>query len=373
MNLFFLDSIEKETYGGMEEWIGLIADGLVSRGHNVTVAGREGSEFLRRIVKFNGKIKCLPMEISGDFNPVTVAELKNRISKNNIDLVIVNFNKDVRLGGIAAKLDRKTKVIWSVGLDITKDSFVHRHLTPKLIEGVIVPSVALAKQIAGSGYIDRKIIEVIPIGIAEKEIQTDKEAAQREVRKRYNIPTDRKIAITVGRFVNQKGHKFLIEAAAKIVQKYKNITFLLIGDGPLRNDIVNAITKYNLEEHFFLTGMMDWFDLELLGSDLMIHPSIEEPFGIAVLEGMRASLPIVASNVGGIPEVVEENITAILVPSSDSGALANTVLDLLNKPDKMSEMGKAGYRRWQNEFRLENMVDRVEAYFQRQLSLSRCS
>jgi len=373
MNLLFLDSIEKETYGGMEEWIGLIADGLVNRNHNVTIAGRRDSEFLRRIEKFNDSITILPMEISGDFNPVTVAELKSTISKKKIDLVTVNFNKDVRLGGLAAKLGGKIKVIWSVGLDITKDSFVHRHLTPKLIDGVIVPSNALANQIAKSGYIDRNIIKVIPIGITEKEILTDKTTAQREVHKRYNIPEGRKLAVTVGRFVDQKGHKYLIEAAAKIIKKYNNITFLLIGDGPLRNDILNAITKHNLEEHFFMTGMMDWFDLELLGSDMMIHPSVEEPFGIAVLEGMRASLPVIASKVGGIPEVVDEDKTAKLVPPADPDKLAETILELLQSPDKLSEMGKAGFQRWQDEFKMEDMIDRVEEYFKSQLDLSRCS
>ena len=373
MNLLFLDSIEKETYGGMEEWIGLVADGLIKKGHNVTIAGRNKSEFLRRIIKFNDNIDLFPMDISGDFNPVTVSELRSKIAKNKIDLIVVNFNKDVRLGGLAAKLGGKIKVVWSVGLDITKDSFVHRHLTPKLINGVIVPSNALADQIVKLGYIKRDIIEVIPIGLSDKSIQIDKTTAQKYIRKKYNIPDERKIAITVGRFVDQKGHKILLDAASKIINKSDKITFLLIGDGPLRNDILNGIKKYNLEDNIFLTGMMDSFDQELIGSDLMIHPSVEEPFGIAVLEGMRASLPVVASNVGGIPEVVEEGKTALLVPQGNSDELAEAVVDLLKSPERMLTMGCAGYERWKKHFKLENMIDRIEDYFQRLLNLSRCS
>ncbi|RKX27260.1 MAG: glycosyltransferase, partial [Candidatus Zixiibacteriota bacterium] len=131
MNILFLNSIEKATYGGMEEWICLTAGGLVARGHHVTVAGRPGSEFLRRVSETEPGVTILPLAISGDFNPATITKLKKSLTENSIDVIVVNFNKDIRLGGLAAKLERYPKVIWSVGLNITKDSLIHRHLTPR--------------------------------------------------------------------------------------------------------------------------------------------------------------------------------------------------------------------------------------------------
>jgi ABC-type Zn uptake system ZnuABC Zn-binding protein ZnuA len=114
MNLLFLNSIEVETFGGMEEWIRLVASGLAARRHSVTVSGRPGSKYLERISATTSDVKTLELSISGEFNPVTIGKLKRYIARNNIEVVIVNFNKDVRLGGLAARLDGSCRVLWSV-------------------------------------------------------------------------------------------------------------------------------------------------------------------------------------------------------------------------------------------------------------------
>ncbi len=108
--------------------------------------------------------------------------------------------------------------------------------------------------------------------------------------------------------------------------------------------------------------MLDDVGSVMQGADIMIHPSVEEPFGIALLEGMRAGLPIVASRVGGIPEVVEDNRTARLVEPGDKRALATAVIDLLESPSAMTEYGRKGRERWDSKFRLEAMVDSIEKY-----------
>ena len=363
MNLLFLDSIEKETYGGMEEWIRLTADGLASKGHNITVAGRTGSEYLRRISGDGNRLKTLGIRISGDFDPITIARLKRYLQINNIDIIIVNFNKDLRLGGLAARWTGKTRVVWSVGMDITKDNRVHRYLTPRLIDGVIVPSESLKKQITVPGYIDRNSVAVIPIGIAEKYFTGSAPGAALKLRRKYNLPDDSLIAITVGRLTEHKGHRYLIDIAHRIVKKYPGTIFLLAGDGPLRSALEVKIKTAGMEKYFTLTGMLEDLDLELTGADLMIHPSIEEPFGIAILEGMRAGLPVVASRVGGIPEVVAEGETGFLVEPQNPDSLCNAVLEMLDSREKRKSFGQAGQRRWCSNFRLETMIEKIEYYF----------
>ncbi|HVP07439.1 MAG TPA: glycosyltransferase family 4 protein, partial [Candidatus Acidoferrum sp.] len=143
MKLLFLDSIEAATYGGMEEWIRLVGTGLAARGHETTVSGRAGSEFLRRMAPRGENLHVLELSISGDFQPTTINRIKSYLDEQQIDIIVVNFNKDVRLGGIAARWSGATKVVWSVGLDITKDNFAHRFLTPRLVDAVLVPSQSL--------------------------------------------------------------------------------------------------------------------------------------------------------------------------------------------------------------------------------------
>jgi glycosyltransferase involved in cell wall biosynthesis len=363
MNLLFLDSIEKETYGGMEEWIRLSAAGLASKGHSITVAGRTGSEYLRRVSGDGNGLKTLGLRISGDFNPITIARLKKYLQVNDIDIITVNFNKDLRLGGLAARWTGKTRVVWSVGMDITRDNKVHRYLTPRLIDGVIVPSESLKKQITAPGYIDENSVTVIPVGIAEKNFTRLAPGAASGLRRKYNLPDDSLIAITVGRFTEHKGHRYLIDIAHRIVKKYPSIIFLLVGDGPLRSALETRIETAGMEKYFILTGMLENLDLELAGADLMIHPSVKEPFGIAILEGMRAGLPVVAGRVGGIPEVVAEGETGLLAEPRNQDSLCNVVFEMLDSPEKRKSFGAAGQRRWRSNFRLETMLERIEDYF----------
>lgn len=110
--------------------------------------------------------------------------------------------------------------------------------------------------------------------------------------------------------------------------------------------------------------MQDNTDEFLVGADLMVHPSIEEPFGIVLAEAMRASLPVVASRVGGIPEVVAENETALLVEPRDRSGLADAVNQMLGSIQMRDRFGLAGYERWQELFGVETMIDRVEHCFE---------
>ena len=369
MNILFLDSIEKETYGGMEEWIRLVATGLSARGHDVTIAGREDSSFLKRVTAkdVSGSISLLPLAISGDFNPVTIAKINQYIDQNEIEIVVANFNKDVRLGGLASRLNGQPRVIWSLGLDITSDKLLHRILTPKLVDGVLVPSMSLQAQVTRCGYIASELIEVIPIGIPDsgEECHADHKTTE-WLRREYQINPSSLIATTSGRFVEQKGHKHLIDAAALLKKRQVNLTFLLLGDGPLEQELRKQMDHLNVTDMFRFVGMVPSVDKYLSGADMMVHPSIEEPFGIAILEGMRASLPVIASRVGGIPEVVREDETAFLVEKGNASSLATSIEKMAASPELRRRMGENGRKRWLAEFTLEVMIDRIERYFQKQ-------
>ena len=363
MNILFLDSIETGVYGGMEEWIRLVAVSLADRGHAVVVLGRPKSAFLERLRSHSESITLIETNLSGDFNPLTIASIRNIIREHRIDLVSVNFNRDVRLGGFAAKLGGEVRVVWSVGLNITGEGFAHKHLTPRLIDGVIVPSAALKNQITALGYIAPDIVKVIPIGIGALEPTVNRTGSRKRVGDAFGIGESDIVCVTSGRFVEQKGHRYLIEAAVTIVEAHPGVRFLWFGDGPLEAPLKSQIEGSGLSTHFILAGMRDNVDEFLAGCDLMVHPSIEEPFGIAILEGMRAGLPVVASRVGGIPEVVAEDRTARLVPHADPKALASAVSGMVSDAGARIEFGKAGQFRWRESFRLESMIDSIERYF----------
>jgi glycosyltransferase involved in cell wall biosynthesis len=106
--------------------------------------------------------------------------------------------------------------------------------------------------------------------------------------------------------------------------------------------------------------MLSSVEEELAGADLMIHPSVEEPFGIAVLEGMRAGLPIVASHVGGIPEVLGD--TGLLVEPRDTMAIIRAVKHLLSKLENRAELGNMARVRFEERFSVGAMLGTIESY-----------
>ncbi|MCP4684282.1 MAG: glycosyltransferase family 4 protein [bacterium] len=284
------------------------------------------------------------------------------MAERGIDVIVVNFNKDVRIGGLAAKWTGSARVVWRVGVNLTKDSFVHRFLTPRLVDGVITPSYSLKKEITRLGYITDDMVRVIHTGIEEYALQIAPDLARKQLRSKYELPSDCPVAVTSGRFVDQKGHRHLVEAAPLIVKRFPQIRFLLLGEGPLEQRLKEQIDEAGLREHFVFAGLLDDFELELAGADIMLHPAVIEPFGIVLLEGMRAGMPVVACRVGGIPEVVAEGQTALLVEPGRSDDFAIATIALLGDRSQCTSFGEAARERWRKEFKYETMLDRVESY-----------
>jgi glycosyltransferase involved in cell wall biosynthesis len=363
MNLLFLDSVDRRIFGGYENWILLTARHFSERGHRVSAVGRPGAEYLRRASAFSDKIEVVELPISGDCNPLIIYRIKRILQDRQIDLMTVNFNKDVRLGGLASRWYGRTRVCWRMGLDITGNRWTHRFFSPRLVDGVIVPSHALKKQITRRPYLTDDMVTVIHNGTEDRAFVRPNPVAGAQLRSKYRLDGDSVVAVTVGRFVDQKGHTYLVEAAPEIIKQDRRVIFLWLGDGELETKLRTRIGALGLTRHFVFAGMLDDIDLELSGADLMIHPAVEEPFSHAILEAMRAGLPIVASNVGGVPEALVDGIGALLLPARQPHHLAEAVIRMVADGEMRAAFGKANQERWWQDFRLKTMMQKVEAYF----------
>ncbi|HVP06753.1 MAG TPA: glycosyltransferase family 4 protein, partial [Candidatus Acidoferrum sp.] len=174
------------------------------------------------------------------------------------------------------------------------------------------------------------------------------------------LPSDAIVAVTAARLVEQKGHCFMMEAMPEILSKFPHFYWLLLGSGPLETELRSQAEGLGVSTHVIFAGMLDSLAEVLAGADLMVHPSIDEPFGIALVEGMRAGLPIVASRVGGIPEVIGE--CAILVEPSRSDDLAKEIRAMLESKADMVRIGEACRKRYESEFTCDRMIDCIEQY-----------
>ena len=165
------------------------------------------------------------------------------------------------------------------------------------------------------------------------------------------------------RMVEQKGHDFLIEAAEEIVKTMPTIRFLFLGDGEREALYKDMIAERNLSKYFVFCGMLDEITNHLMAADIMIHPSRVEPFGIAVLEGMRAGLPVATSNVGGIPEVVENGKNAELFEVGNIKQIAEVVVRMISDKSILKQMGEESRKRFESVFSLEKMSTKLETVY----------
>jgi glycosyltransferase involved in cell wall biosynthesis len=176
---------------------------------------------------------------------------------------------------------------------------------------------------------------------------------------RLSRPADAQTACVIGvagRLVPVKGHVHLLRAAALLRSAWPAFRIEIAGEGPLRVELQDEVRRLGLESHVTFLGWRADMDAALARWNALVQPSLEEGFGMAALEAMAAGLPVVATRVGGLPELVEHGATGLLVAPADPSALALAIERLLQDPDLASAMGAAGRKRAAECFSVERMV-----------------
>ncbi|MGB3297302.1 MAG: glycosyltransferase [Phormidesmis sp.] len=180
-----------------------------------------------------------------------------------------------------------------------------------------------------------------------------------------------RIAAT-GRLVEKKGFEYSIWAMAQVVRRYPHVTYDIIGDGPLRKKLAALIESLNLQENVHLLGWRDEAEIieVLTRSHLFVAPSVTSAAGnqdapVNVLkEAMALGLPVVSTYHGGIPELVEHDISGLLVPERDASAIAQALFTLIESPERWAAMGQAGRAYVETHYGLDTLNDRLLDLYQ---------
>jgi glycosyltransferase involved in cell wall biosynthesis len=162
---------------------------------------------------------------------------------------------------------------------------------------------------------------------------------------------------TAGRLIPRKGVEFLLSAAATLQDEFPNLRVEIAGSGPQRPYLEQTSARLRLTEHVKFLGWIDDLRSVLPRWDIFVMPSLEEGFPIAALEAMAAGLPVVASGVGGVPELVEDGKTGWLIPPGDVEALAARLRHLLRSPEEQLRMGANARARVRDHFSLAQMTE----------------
>jgi len=204
---------------------------------------------------------------------------------------------------------------------------------------VIVTSEAMKNEVSSHFKLQRDKIETIPNAVDLKrfEISVDRQ----RVRRKYVAPYEKMVLFT-GRLTPQKGVEYLIHAVPLILQRNPEAKIVIVGEGWLRDGLENLSRSIGHRDKVLFTGFLPERDLEeiMVSADVLVVPSIYEPFGIVALEGMAAGVPVVASRTGGLAEVINHSQTGILVYPRKPESITWGVNQVLSNPNYAQQLIK---------------------------------
>jgi glycosyltransferase involved in cell wall biosynthesis len=227
----------------------------------------------------------------------------------------------------------------------------------KLSTHVVCVSEAVRDFYRTRAWVSSRKLSVILNGIDLRpfeEISTDGATKRREL----GLPLQGPICSVVARLVPQKGHRYLLEALPSIRQVFPSAVVLLVGNGSERESLEQQARELGLygDAVRFLGERRDIPEI-LKASDVVVLPSSErEGLSISVLEAMAARRPVVATDVGGNRQTIEDGRTGLIVPAADAGALSKALLRMLGEPELARSMGEAGRAKVEREFGVSRMV-----------------
>ena len=347
-------------FGGGEVWMLRTLDGLKKRGHDVALMCRPGVEVANRAEQLD--IKVFLIKVRGDFGPVTIIQTAKIIKDNGFQIILTNMDKELRFGGIAAKLAGKCAVIPRRGVDYPlKNRPQYRFSYNVLADSLIANSEATKNSLLKNApWLKPERINVVYNGIDPQPFLSQNTS---DLRSELQIPKDAKLVGFAGQLDERKGIKYLLPAFFSALKLAPNAHLVLAGQGPLEKWINTFCQKYSLENRIHLIGFVNHIEKFMKSIDLFVLPSLWEGFGIVLIEAMAAAKPCITTATSSMLEIVQHGETGLVVPTENAEELAEAMEELLNDTEKTEQMGQNGRQRVLEKFTLDKMLDHIESLF----------
>ncbi len=355
MNILHLDS-EQDWRGGQSQIL-LLSEGLKKKGYGVMVLGCCPLLINRCRER---EIEAQEIPIHSEFDILAAIKVARVLKRENIQIIHIHSSHAHSIG-LLASLIRPTKVVLSRRVDFHIRKNPISWLKYKIKIDKIIAISQRVKRVLVEDGIDEKKIDVVYDGI---DLTNLRNPQGDYLYKEFGFSKDIPIIGIVAALTpyEHKDHKNFLESASIIKENLPSAKFLIVGDGPFKREIENLSAGLNLSDSVIFTGFRTDIPQLLSIFTIFVLSSYLEGLCTSLLDAQAVGIPIVATNTGGIPEIINDGVTGLLVPPRNPGALAETVLKLtLDRPlaKRLAEAGKGSVKR----FSQERMVDETEKIY----------
>lgn len=353
MSLFQIDA-GKEWRGGQRQSF-FLAKELKRKGLIFHYCVQPSSPLHRKALEAN--LPVIPIKIGNELDIAAVLRLASAMKRRKCRLVHFHDAHSITVGSAAASLAKVPLRIISRRVDFQlKSNYFSRAKYMKHIDAIIAVSEGV-KNVLVDGGINPGIIRVVPDGI---DFTPYKKAVSSDyLRREISCSPDDFLVGIVAHLADHKGHKYLIQATKLLKEVAPKIKVIIVGEGPLKMELNRQVKEINVEDMVFFLGFRKDVPQILASLDLFVLSSHLEGMGSILMDAMACRLPVVATKVGGIPEVVIQGETGLLVPPRRPSALAKSILKLYNDRTLASRLGERGYEVVHQKFSAESMADKI--------------
>ena len=350
-----------DDLGGQEKRVLAEAAGLRDRKHSVSLICREHAKIRGEAIKSGLEVHTLPMRKLYDI--ASIIKLSQFLKVNRFDIINTHSGVDSWIGGIASRIAGVPVLVRTRHLNIPLKrsllNFIH-YLPDMYITCGENMRETLVKQ---CHFPSEKVIS-IPTGVNLEFFHTKRNP---EAKLRYGLDKDAIVITNVGIFRKVKGHEVTLKAVVKVLNHFPRAKFLLVGDGPDKKELEEMANKMGIGKHILFPGFIDNIPEIYSFTDIAILSSWSEGLPQSLLQAMAAGVPVIATNVGGVPEVVVHEESGILIEAGDHEALADGIIRIFNEPDLAGRLTEKAKRLVMKEHSIDHMLDRIENLYREML------
>lgn len=356
-------------------WAGAEVQLLALMKYLVRLSGFEWSVILFNEGKLADECRKLPVPLTvipeKDHSPITIAYLLAKTFRQvRPDIVHTHKYKDSILGSIVARCVRVPHVVRVVhgmpepfsgfkSLKMGGYTFVDKFVTGRFIDKIVAVSSDIQKVLSQIYGPDRVVCIHNGIDLESVCVTTQRSEKRRE----WHIDDETFVVGTVGRLVPVKGHAVLLQALRILRDANHEVTLLLVGEGPLRGQLEVEVQRLELTQSVIFAGHQEQAYDFINMMDIFVLPSLHEGIPMVLLEALAMKRPVVASRVGGIPEVVLDNRSGMLVSPANAVELASALAEMIRNRRQAAEFGRVGRNQVEQEFDASVMADRIAGMY----------